>query len=158
MRQRILTVFGLVETFLRRTLTMNDFQGLMIQPEGSVCESCEFENELKATPVCSLDKIYPTGVCTHRGLNTRTSSKLRINRVNNRFAGRAHAGRDRRRAALTNAVPAWNRVMTIVTNEAMNPLTIIILQVAKLADITNSHGPNGYKKFRQFHRNTTRSC
>ncbi|GBP86248.1 hypothetical protein EVAR_57369_1 [Eumeta japonica] len=34
MKQRILVVFGLVEIVLRCTLTMNDFQGLMMQPEG----------------------------------------------------------------------------------------------------------------------------
>ncbi|GBP90930.1 hypothetical protein EVAR_66274_1 [Eumeta japonica] len=34
MKQRILTVFGLVEIVLRCTLTMNDFQGLMMQLEG----------------------------------------------------------------------------------------------------------------------------
>ncbi|GBP43069.1 Nucleic-acid-binding protein from transposon X-element [Eumeta japonica] len=35
MKQRILAVFGLVEIVLRCTLTMNDFQGLMMQLEGS---------------------------------------------------------------------------------------------------------------------------
>ncbi|GBP53776.1 hypothetical protein EVAR_84260_1 [Eumeta japonica] len=35
MEQRILAVFGLVEIVLRRTLTMNDFQGLIMQLEGS---------------------------------------------------------------------------------------------------------------------------
>ncbi|GBP92913.1 hypothetical protein EVAR_57283_1 [Eumeta japonica] len=35
MKQRILAVFGLVEIVLRCTLTTNDFQGLMMQPEGS---------------------------------------------------------------------------------------------------------------------------
>ncbi|GBP18763.1 hypothetical protein EVAR_93191_1 [Eumeta japonica] len=35
MKQRILVVFGLVEIVLRCTLTMNDFQGLMMKPEGS---------------------------------------------------------------------------------------------------------------------------
>ncbi|GBP79832.1 hypothetical protein EVAR_50168_1 [Eumeta japonica] len=34
-KQRILAVFGLVEIVLRCTLTMNDFQGLMMQLEGS---------------------------------------------------------------------------------------------------------------------------
>ncbi|GBP53843.1 hypothetical protein EVAR_42563_1 [Eumeta japonica] len=34
MKQRILAVFGLVEIVLRCTLTMNDFQGLMMQLEG----------------------------------------------------------------------------------------------------------------------------
>ncbi|GBO98509.1 Retrovirus-related Pol polyprotein from type-1 retrotransposable element R1 [Eumeta japonica] len=33
MKQRILAVFGLVEIVLRCTLTMNDFQGLMMQLE-----------------------------------------------------------------------------------------------------------------------------
>ncbi|GBP94966.1 hypothetical protein EVAR_27677_1 [Eumeta japonica] len=33
-KQRILIVFGLVEIVLRCTLTVNDFQGLMLQPEG----------------------------------------------------------------------------------------------------------------------------
>ncbi|GBP22537.1 hypothetical protein EVAR_84775_1 [Eumeta japonica] len=33
MKQRILAVFGLVEIVLRCTLIMNDFQGLMMQPE-----------------------------------------------------------------------------------------------------------------------------
>ncbi|GBP76091.1 hypothetical protein EVAR_46959_1 [Eumeta japonica] len=35
MKQRILALFGLVEIVLRCTLTMNDFQGLMMQLEGS---------------------------------------------------------------------------------------------------------------------------
>ncbi|GBP63079.1 hypothetical protein EVAR_50035_1 [Eumeta japonica] len=35
MKQRILAVFGLVEIVLRCILTMNDFQGLMMQLEGS---------------------------------------------------------------------------------------------------------------------------
>ncbi|GBP72135.1 hypothetical protein EVAR_49318_1 [Eumeta japonica] len=35
MKQRILAVFGIVEIVLRCTLTMNDFQGLMMEPEGS---------------------------------------------------------------------------------------------------------------------------
>ncbi|GBP43915.1 hypothetical protein EVAR_41771_1 [Eumeta japonica] len=35
MKQRVLAVFGLVEIVLRCTLTMNDFQGLMMQLEGS---------------------------------------------------------------------------------------------------------------------------
>ncbi|GBP93536.1 hypothetical protein EVAR_100992_1 [Eumeta japonica] len=35
MKQRILAVFILVEIVLRCTLTMNDFQGLMMEPEGS---------------------------------------------------------------------------------------------------------------------------
>ncbi|GBP44766.1 hypothetical protein EVAR_86580_1 [Eumeta japonica] len=35
MKQRILAVFGLVEIVLGCTLTMNDFQGLMMQLEGS---------------------------------------------------------------------------------------------------------------------------
>ncbi|GBP19202.1 hypothetical protein EVAR_11524_1 [Eumeta japonica] len=35
MKQRILAVFGLVEIVLRCTLTMNDFQGLMMQLVGS---------------------------------------------------------------------------------------------------------------------------
>ncbi|GBP03134.1 Zinc finger BED domain-containing protein 1 [Eumeta japonica] len=34
MKQRILAMFGFVEFVLRCTLTMNDFQGLMMQPEG----------------------------------------------------------------------------------------------------------------------------
>ncbi|GBP34855.1 hypothetical protein EVAR_95960_1 [Eumeta japonica] len=34
MKHRILAVFGLVEIVLRCTLTMNDFQGLMMQLEG----------------------------------------------------------------------------------------------------------------------------
>ncbi|GBP83344.1 hypothetical protein EVAR_54361_1 [Eumeta japonica] len=33
MKQRILAVFGLVEIILRCTLTINDFQGLMMQPK-----------------------------------------------------------------------------------------------------------------------------
>ncbi|GBP84306.1 hypothetical protein EVAR_103594_1 [Eumeta japonica] len=33
--QSVLAVFGLVEIVLRCTLTMNNFQGLMMQPEGS---------------------------------------------------------------------------------------------------------------------------
>ncbi|GBP63529.1 hypothetical protein EVAR_45689_1 [Eumeta japonica] len=35
MKQCTLAVFGLVEIVLRCTLTMNDFQGLMMQLEGS---------------------------------------------------------------------------------------------------------------------------
>ncbi|GBP76175.1 hypothetical protein EVAR_49972_1 [Eumeta japonica] len=35
MKQRILALFGFVEIVLRCTLTMNDFQGLMMQLEGS---------------------------------------------------------------------------------------------------------------------------
>ncbi|GBP84641.1 hypothetical protein EVAR_65567_1 [Eumeta japonica] len=35
MKQCILAVFGLVEIVLRSTLTMNDFQGLMMQLKGS---------------------------------------------------------------------------------------------------------------------------
>ncbi|GBP44155.1 hypothetical protein EVAR_31599_1 [Eumeta japonica] len=39
MKQRILAVFGLVEIVLRCTLTMNDFQGLMMQPKARVPQS-----------------------------------------------------------------------------------------------------------------------
>ncbi|GBP10202.1 hypothetical protein EVAR_77602_1 [Eumeta japonica] len=35
MKQHILAMFGLVEIVLRCTLTMNDFQSLMMQPEES---------------------------------------------------------------------------------------------------------------------------
>ncbi|GBP81539.1 hypothetical protein EVAR_57184_1 [Eumeta japonica] len=35
MRHRILDVFGFVGIVLRYTLTVNDFQGLMMEPEGS---------------------------------------------------------------------------------------------------------------------------
>ncbi|GBP18583.1 hypothetical protein EVAR_14353_1 [Eumeta japonica] len=38
MKQRILAVFGLVEIVLRCTLTMNDFHGLMMQPEDLITE------------------------------------------------------------------------------------------------------------------------
>ncbi|GBP97708.1 hypothetical protein EVAR_101199_1 [Eumeta japonica] len=38
MKQRILAVFGLVEIVLRCTLTMNDFQGLIMQLEGRADE------------------------------------------------------------------------------------------------------------------------
>ncbi|GBP33615.1 hypothetical protein EVAR_32113_1 [Eumeta japonica] len=41
-KQRILAVFGLVEIVLRCTLTMNDFQGLMMQLEGILGRSVIF--------------------------------------------------------------------------------------------------------------------
>ncbi|GBP81462.1 hypothetical protein EVAR_59444_1 [Eumeta japonica] len=43
MEQRILAMFGLVEIVLRYTLTMNDFQGVMMQLEGSDNEGGSLE-------------------------------------------------------------------------------------------------------------------
>ncbi|GBP62994.1 hypothetical protein EVAR_44047_1 [Eumeta japonica] len=54
MKQRILAVFGLVEIVLRCTLTMNDFQDLMMQLEASSFEAQPAEGEEKLNHLSEL--------------------------------------------------------------------------------------------------------
>ncbi|GBP68502.1 hypothetical protein EVAR_42453_1 [Eumeta japonica] len=57
MKHRILAVFGLVEIVLRCTLTMNDFQGLMMQLEGrrmDVSVHLSYSSDLAPSGHCLL--------------------------------------------------------------------------------------------------------
>ncbi|GBP43038.1 hypothetical protein EVAR_96296_1 [Eumeta japonica] len=70
-KQRILAVFGLVEIVLRCTLTMNDFQGLMMQLEGSDngAESLEAPSSDPESQSWSKFRAIPTSLnmCCARG-------------------------------------------------------------------------------------------
>ncbi|GBP61466.1 hypothetical protein EVAR_34701_1 [Eumeta japonica] len=57
MKQRILAVFGLVEIVLRCTLTINDFQGLMMQLE-ELCRPAAFGEAFTAFQLSALPKNH----------------------------------------------------------------------------------------------------
>ncbi|GBP53280.1 hypothetical protein EVAR_44281_1 [Eumeta japonica] len=83
MTQRILAVFGLVEIVLRCTLTMNDFQGLMMQLEamfGLVDILVEY----------TLTMIGFQGLITELEVWKLHRQTLKVNRGQNPFQGNSY--------------------------------------------------------------------